>query len=423
VQAVLSPSGRRRILRDALVTGEIAISLALLIGAGLLLRSFAKLREVQVGIRPEGVVTAKIALPPKKYATPEKGEAFFNQLVEALKGTPGVQSAAAGARLPLRGGTNGNVTIEGNENPAFEKILVEQNAVTPAYFQTFGIPLLKGRNFDQHDSQATAESVHKVTTWMQSGEKPPLPPIQLVSIINLAMAREFWPNQDPLGRVFKLGGAFPATVIGVVGDVKEWGMRDPVIPQAYFPLTFELEPPIEALCIVVRGTVGTDALVASIRRQVRGLDTSLALFNVETMQEIISSSITDTSDQSILLSSFALLALLLTTIGIYGVMAYAVRQRTHEIGIRTALGARPTEILTLLMQRGAQITLAGVAVGIMGAVVLTRFLASLLFGVQPRDPVTFVLVAALVAVVALLASYLPARRATKVDPMVALRYE
>jgi putative ABC transport system permease protein len=423
VQAVLGPSGRRGFLRDVLVAGEIAISLALLVGAGLLLGSFVKLREVQIGIRPEGVLTAHISLPPRKYATLEQAEAFFDQLVAGLKGAPGVEAAAVGSKLPLRGGSNGYITIEGNENPAFERILVEHSAITPEYFRVFGIPFLKGRNFTRQDSRDTAETVQKLLAMMESGKIKASPDLRLVGVINQTMARQFWPKQDPLGKRFNLWGMFGVTVIGIVGDVKEWGLRQPVIPQAYYPLTFELAPPVGSLCVVIKGAGGTGQLLATVRRQVHSLDGSLALFNVRTMQEIISQSMTDTSYQSVLLASFALLALLLTAIGIYGVMAYAVTQRTHEIGIRLALGAHPREILRLVMRAGAQITFAGVALGVGGALALTRFLASLLFGIQPRDPFTFVVVTVLLSAVALLASYIPARRATKVDPMVALRYE
>jgi putative ABC transport system permease protein len=422
-QAVLSPSGKRRILRDALVAGEIAISLALLIGAGLLLRSFAKLREVPIGIRSEGVLTAQIVLPPKKYATMEQSQAFFDQLVEGLKGAPGIKVAAVGDKLPLEGGSNGYITVEGADNSLFENILVEQNAVTPDYFRAFGIPFLKGRNFSQQDSQEAAVTIRKVAAMIESGKTQAPPDLRLVAVINQAMARHFWPKQDPLGKPYKLWGMIQVTVVGIVGDVKEWGIRQPVIPQAYYPFVFDLTPPVGTVNIIVNGTVGTGQLLADVRREVHSLDSSLALFNARTMQEIISRSMTDTSYQSLLLSSFALLALLLTAVGIYGVMAYAVAQRTHEIGIRMALGAHPGEILRLVMRGGAQITLAGVVLGIAGALALTRFLANLLFGVQPRDPFTFVVVATLLAAVALLACYVPARRATQVDPMVALRYE
>jgi putative ABC transport system permease protein len=423
VKAVLGPSGRRGILRDALVVGEIAISLALLIGAGLLLRSFVKLREVEIGVHPQGVLTAQITLPPKKYITLEQGIAFFDQLLDGLKAAPGVEAAAVGSQLPLKGGNNAKIIIEGRESSAFDNILVEMNAVTPEYFRALGIPFLKGRNLSQQDLQNSAEAIRQVVAMSQSGKMQALPGGLLVAVINQTMARKFWPDQDPLGKTFKLGGNGPFTVVGIVGDVKEWGIRQPVIPQAYYPLPRALVPPVSTLSIVVRGAAGTEALPATVRSQVRSLDSSLALFNVRTMEEVISQSMTDTSYQSLMLTSFALLALLLTAVGIYGVMACTVTQRTHEISIRLALGAHPRQILRLIMRHGAQLTVVGVALGIAGALVLTRFLANLLFGIQSRDPFTFVVVATLLAVVALLASYIPARRATKVDPMVALRYE
>jgi predicted permease len=330
---------------------------------------------------------------------------------------------AVGSHLPLGGGSNGYITIEGNDNPAFEKILVEQNSITPDYFRVFGIPFLKGRNFTHQDSQETAGTVRKVVAMIQSGKLQASPDLRLVAVINQTMARQFWPNQDPLGKRFKYEGLLQVTVIGIVGDVKEWGIRQPVIPQAYYPLVLTLAPPVGTLAIVIKGKVGTNELLATVRSQVRGFDSSLAIFNARTMQEIIAQSMTDTSYQSRLLSSFALLALLLTAVGIYGVMAYTVTQRTHEIGIRLALGARPGEILGLVMRHGARITIVGVALGVICALALTRFLANLLFGVEPHDPVTFLAVAVLLAGIALLASYIPAQRATKVDPMVALRYE
>jgi putative ABC transport system permease protein len=422
-QVVLGPSSPRRILRDALVTGEIAISLMLLISAGLLLRSFQKLRGVKIGARSQGVMTAQIVLPPGKYNSLDKAEVYFGRLLDGLKSTPGVEAVALGSHLPLEGGSNGYITVEGRESSAYENVLVEQNAVSPEYFRTLGIPFIKGRNLTERDAESTTESLRKLIAMMQSGNLHPSPDIKLVAVINQTMAHQFWPNQDPIGEVFKMGGAFPVRVIGVVGDVKEWGIRQPVIPQAYYPLPYALAPPMDALTIVIRGSTGTNGLLATVRSQVHSLDSSLALFRVRTMDEVISRSMSDTRYQSTLLLSFAVLALLLTAVGIYGVMAYAVTQRTHEIGIRLALGAHPGEILRLILRHGAQTTLAGIVVGIAGALALTRFLATLLFGVEPEDPFTFIVVAVFLAVIGLLASYIPARRATKVDPMVALRYE
>jgi predicted permease len=418
----LTPSGRRRMLRDALVIGEIAVSLLLLIGAGLLLRSFAKLREADVGVRPEGVLTMNVALPPKRYGTLEQARAFFEQLRDGLKNAPGVQAAAAASELPLGGNSSSYVTVEGQEDLALEKTLVELNRTSPDYFRALGIPFLKGRDLTDRDLQDALDAVSRYVAIMQSGEKEPVGDFKTVAVINQTMARTFWPKQDPLGKVFKLGG-LQVRVIGIVGDVKIWGIRQPVIPEAYLPLPFVLAGPRVSLSIVVKSAGGPEGMLPTVREKLRSLDSGLALFRVRTMEEIISESTADTGYQTVLLGSFALLALLLTVVGVYGVMAYTVTQRTHEIGIRLALGAQPRGILRLIMRQGAQLTLAGLALGIGGALALTRLMANLLFGIQSRDPFIFIIVATLLALVALAACYIPARRATKVDPMVALRYE
>ena len=422
-QAVLTPSGRRRFLRDGLVVTEIAVSLALLVGAGLLLRSLAKLREVKVGVRPEGVLTTQIVLPPKKYAKVEQASAFFEQLLDGLKNAPGVQAAAIASALPLQGGSNGYVTVEGQEKSAYEGILVEWNDISSDYFRAFGIPFLRGRNFSDQDSRDTGDAIRKIEAVVQSGKMQAPADFKAVAIINQTMARQFWPQQDPLGRVFKLGGMFPVTVVGIVGDVKEWGIRQPVIPHSYFPLSAALVEPGSSLNIVIKSAGDPRSMLPTVRHKVHSLDSSLALFRVQTMEEVISESMAGTSYQALLLGVFALLALLLTAVGIYGVMAYAVTQRTHELGIRMALGAQPGTVLGLVIGQGAKLALAGVALGLAGAFPVTRLMSSLLFGVSARDPLTFGAVAGLLTAVALVACYIPARRAMKVDPMVALRYE
>jgi predicted permease len=418
----LAPSGGRRMLRDALVVGEIAVSLVLLIGAGLLLQSFAKLREADVGVRPEGVLTMRVVLPPKRYGTLEQARAFFAQLLDGLKNAPGVQAAAVASELPLGGNSSSYVTVEGQEDLALEKTLVELNHISPDYFRALGISFLKGRDLTDRDLQDAVDAVSRYVAIVQSGEKEPVWDFKTVAVVSQTMARTFWPKQDPLGQVFKLGD-IQVMVIGIVGDVKIWGIRQPVIPHAYLPLAFVLSRPGGSVNIVIKGAGGSEGMLATVREKLRSLDSGLALFHVRTMEEIISASSADTSYQTVLLGSFALLALLLTVVGIYGVMAYTVTQRSHEIGIRLALGAQPRGILRLIMHQGAQLTLAGVALGVGGALAFTRLMASLLFGTQSRDPFIFIIVATLLAMVALLACYIPARRATKVDPVVALRYE
>jgi putative ABC transport system permease protein len=424
-QAVLNPLGRRRLLRDALVVGQIAVSLALLIGAGLLLRSLAKMREVNVGAQPENVLTMNIALPPKKYSTMEQQTAFFQQLLDGVKNAPGVQAAAISAAIPLEHVMNGYITVEGQENPALKQTLVEYNWISTGYFRTFGIPFHRGRDFSDQDFKDTAEAVLKIDALWKSGKIQAARYVKQVAVINQTMARQFWPRQDPVGRTFRKGDDGQFTVIGVVGDVNERGVRRPVIPQAYFPLPAALDEPGLTMTIAIRSAGGTRALLPIVREKVHSLDSSLALSHVRTMEEVISESISmaGTSYQTLLLGFFALVALILTAVGIYGVMAYAVTQRTHEIGIRIALGARRINVLGLVIGQGAKLTLAGVAIGLAGTFALTRLMSSLVFGISTTDPLTFAAVAVLLMAVALLACYIPARRATKVDPMVALRYE
>jgi len=250
-----------------------------------------------------------------------------------------------------------------------------------------------------------------------------LPPdIQFVAVINRKMAQLYWPKQDAVGKVFHAGGV-PVSVIGVVGDVKEWDIRKDVPPQAYFPLTAALDNEGFGVQLTVKTSVAPRGLLAVIRGDVRALDDGLAVFRPRTMDEVVADAMRDTSEQTMLLGIFASLALLLAAVGIYGVMAYVVTQRTHEIGVRMALGAQQYDVLRLVLGEGSRLTAIGVALGLAAAFALTRLLRSLLFGVTASDPVTFAGVSILLALVAMAACYIPARRASRVDPMVALRYE
>ena len=424
-QAVLRPSGGRRFLRHALVVGEIATSFALLIGAGLLLRSLAKMREVSVGAQPENVLTMSIALPPRKYSTLEQQATFYQQLLDGVKNAPGVQAASVSAAIPLEHVMNSYIGGTGQENPALDQTLVEFNYISTDYFRTFGIPFLKGRDFNDQDFKDTAEAVLKVDALSKSHNLEATRDIRKVAVINQTMGRIFWPQQDPVGRTFRMGDNGLYTVIGVVGDVNERGIRRPVIPQAYYPLPEALDEPGLPMRIAIRSPGGVKAVLPTVRAKIRELDSGLALSHVRTMEDVITASITmaGTSYQALLLGSFALLALVLTAVGIYGVMAYAVSQRRHEIGLRMALGAPRSSVTGLVIGQGARLTLAGVAIGLAGAYALSRLMSSLVYGIRTTDPLTFAAVAGLLTAVALLACYVPARRATKVDPMVALRYE
>ena len=423
-QAVVSPSGTRRLLRDALVVGEIAASLALLIGAGLLLRSFSLLRNSGIGVQTENVITMGIRLPNAKYNTLPLRRQFFDRLLDRVQREPGVQAAAVSTEMPLEGGTNGYVTVDGQDDPALATQLVEWNNITPDYFRAFGVPVMQGRIFGAADMERTAVVNLKLDDLYKNDPNlKTLPPdIQFVGVINRKMAQLYWPKLDAVGKVFHAGGV-PVSVIGVVGDVKEWDIRKDVPPQAYFPLTAALDNEGFGVQLTVKTSVAPRGLLAVIRGDVRALDDGLAVFRPRTMDEVVADAMRDTSEQTMLLGIFASLALLLAAVGIYGVMAYVVTQRTHEIGVRMALGAQQYDVLRLVLGEGSRLTAIGVALGLAAAFALTRLLRSLLFGVTASDPVTFAAVSILLALVAMAACYIPARRASRVDPMVALRYE
>jgi putative ABC transport system permease protein len=423
-QAVVSPSGRRRLLRDALVVGEIAASLALLIGAGLLLRSFSRLRNSGIGVQTENVITMGINLPSAKYNTLAARRQFFDRLLARIQHEPGVQAAAASTEIPLEGGMNGYVTVDGQNDLALATELVEWNYITPDYFRAFGVAVARGRGFTAEDMERTAITNLKLDDLYKNDPNlKTLPPeIGFVAVINRKMAALYWPKQDALGKVFHAGGV-PVTVVGVVGDVKEWDIRKDVPPQAYFPLPAALDNEGYGVQLTVKTSVAPNSVLAAIRGDLNALDGGLAVFRPRTMDEVVADAMQDTSEQTMLLSIFASLALLLAAVGIYGVMAYVVTQRTHEIGVRMALGAEQHDVLRLVLGEGFRLTVIGVALGLAAAFALTRLLRSLLFAVSASDPLTFAGVSILLASVALAACYIPARRASRVDPMVALRYE
>jgi putative ABC transport system permease protein len=425
--AVVSPSGRGKFLGDALITAEIAVSLALLVGAGLLLRSFAQMRSAKIGVQPKKVLTMRINLPEGKYKRLPQMRGFFDQLLARIQRIPGVTSAAITTTLPLEGGSNGYITVPGNTNPALKEQLVEVHAITPDYFKVFSIPLIEGRTFTAQDAQDTADTMskaHEISKAAKDGT-PKFPSSLAFSVvINQAMAKTFWPNQDPIGKEFlDEGGGVPRKIIGVVGDVREWGIRERAVPERYFPLTQDTESPGFYGSIVVKTAAEPSSVLSPIREDVRDLDSTLAVYHVKTMEEVIADNMQDTSLQAFLLGAFAALALLLAAVGLYGVMSYLVMQRTHEIGMRVALGAQQGDVLKLIMGHGGKLVFVGTVVGIAAALGLTRLLSAMLFGVTATDPATYVSVTVFLALVALFACCIPARRAMRVDPMVALRYE
>ncbi|HEU0177191.1 MAG TPA: ABC transporter permease [Blastocatellia bacterium] len=397
--------GKRQRLRGALVIAEIALALTLLVGAGLMIRSFMRLQNVPLGFAPNHVLTMRLALPTTKYGQGAPRVNFFDQLLQRLRATPGVIDASAIYNLPLAGGDWAEeVTLEGRDAaPSGTPLPAEVNAVTPRYFQTMGIPMLAGRDFTEQDRGAF---------WL--GESP------WTLIVNETFARRYWPNENPIGKRFRFGDNVFGTVIGVVGDVRSQSLEREARPAFYVSHGHFSWP---ALTIVVRASAPPEAMTAALRAQVYALDHDLPVYNIRPMEQIVSNAAGQPRFQTLLLGLFGAAALLLAAIGIYGVMAYAVTQRTREIGVRMALGARTRDVLRHVLWQGMKLVLTGATLGLAGAFVAARALKSMLFGVSPADPLTFAAVTVFLALVAFAACWIPARRATKVDPLVALRAE
>ncbi len=422
--SIAGASGRRSALRNALVVGEVAASLALLVGAGLLMRSFAEMRNAKIGVQKQNILTMAVVLPNTKYVELAQRRAFYDRLLDRLAHVPGVASATISQSIPLEGSHTVGAKLEGDLDPQHAWLQVEVNYVTRGYFRVFDIPFFSGRDFQPEEvDRAFGAGARNIEYW-KSGKNAivPQPEFATVAVINRAMAQTLWPNQDAVGKVF-ISGVQPVTVVGVVGDVKYNSIREPAQAQAYIPLSGELDNIWYPGEIGVRTSGPPESVFGSIRTSLHDLDSGLSLFRVRTMQQVVSDNMEDTSLQTVLLDTFAALALVLAAVGIYGVMAYLVTQRTHEIGIRLALGASRRDVLGLVLGKGLMLALAGVAIGIVAALALTRFLASLLYGVKPTDLATFAGAAILLAGVSVMACYIPARRAMRVDPMVALRYE
>jgi putative ABC transport system permease protein len=423
-QVVLSPTRTDRLLRDALVVGQIAVTLALLVGAGLLLRSFARLRSADLGIHPHNLLTTTISLPDAKYPTLTARRQFFDQLVDRVGHSPGVEAVAFSTEIPLDGGSNGYLSVDGATDPDLANQLVGWNWITPDYFRTFGIPLLEGRTFTAEDltrTEATASRLHDLYKAAQ-GSAPKIPSdLTLVCVISQTTAQTFWRKQNPIGKSFHWDN-IKVTVVGVVSDVKEYGIREKIMPQAYYPFTLALSYGGYGR-MTIKTLVTPTSVLGDVRRQVRGLDSGLAMFGAQTMDEVIARHTQDTGVQASLLGAFAVLALLLAVVGLYGVMSYLVTQRTREFGIRMALGAPPVKVLALIAKQGLKLSLTGVGLGVAAAMALMHLMSSLIYGVRPSDPPTFIAVSIVLTLVTLAACWFPARRATKIDPMVALRYE
>ncbi len=394
-----SSSGRQR-LRSTLVVTEIALAVVLLVGAGLMMKSLLRLLQVNLGFNPENVLTMTVALPASKYSEPQRRIQFHTALQERISALPGVSGVGAVNILPLTGGNTTRFTIEGDPAPPpGQEIEANIRVSDEHYFQTLGVPLLAGRFFDARDTADAPDVV----------------------IINKSLADRVFAGRDPIGRRLNYGGNFGAEVIvGVVGDVKITGLDDAIKPVVYNPL--RQAAPL-ASGFVVRTQVDPAAVINAIRNECRALENDAALFNVRTVEEIMADSPAAFTRRlpALLIGIFAGVALLLAAVGIYGVVAYSVRQQTHDIGIRMALGAQVSDITKMVLRQGLALALAGIGVGTLAAIFLTRLLGSLLFEVKPSDPLTFVVVASVLCAVSLLACWVPARRAAKVDPLDALR--
>jgi len=415
-------AGRRRNkIRSALVTAEIALALVLLVGAGLMTRTLANLNHTDAGFAPDNLLTMRLPLSGAKYPDDATALNFYERLLERVRGVPGVQSAAAGSQLPLGygGGWGKNFSIEGHPPAASLSQVpdVEFMLVSPDYFRTAGIKLVSGREFTAKDIESALQ----------------------VAVVNETIARRFFPNEDPVGKRIWMGppeNLLPPAppgqpsqpfkrraIVGVAHDVKDGPLNQQPRPTVYVPYYQADREGWTSMAVMVRTTAAPSAYVATIREIVRDLDADQPVAQVATGKELLARRLSEPRFNTLLLGSFAGLGLLLAAIGIYGVVSFLVTQRTHEFGIRMALGAQTANVLRLVLGKAIVLSLIGVGLGLLASLALTRLMRDLIYGVGPTDPVTLIAVAVLLSVITIVASYFPARRATKVDPLVALRYE
>ena len=402
------PGASRLRFRQLLVVFQVSIAVMLVIGAGLLIKSFWRLQQVEPGFQSEGVLTAGLTLPVSKYSEPEQINNFHQQLIERIAAVPGVKSATIAYDHPLASNWLDSFEIEGRVVPAESR---SQSAnfipIGPEYFDTVGLKLAAGRKFTPQDDQ----------------DHPG------VAIVNESFVKHYFPGENPLGRRMKPGPPgriwknqklTSFEIVGIVRDVKLAGLEAPSEPAYYLPAS---QAPLEDMTILVRTSVDPLSIVGAVRQTVLSIDPSQPISNVSTLKKVVDDSIAQRRLNMLLMGLFGGLAMLLSAVGLYGLLSHAVTQRTQELGIRMALGAQVSDVLKLVVRQGMVLALTGEAIGLIAAFALTRLMRGLLFGVTPNDAMTFVAVAGVLTIVALLACYLPARRATKVDPLIALRYE
>ena len=412
LQAVLKEGGRasggttRHRLRDALVVTEIALALVLLVGAGLMMRSVWRLLEVNPGFRTENLLTMRISLPEAKYQEAAKAEIFYRRLDSRLGALPGVKGVGMVNVVPLQGGFTTAFYAAGQPvPPRGQETDGNLRYVSSGYFQAMGVPLIKGRYFTDQDNQSAPAAL----------------------IVNQTLARRLFPNQDAVGRQLVFVDRPTIQIVGVVGDEKVNGLDAKITPVVYFPFLqgANLQGPNTTASLVVQAASDPTRLAAAIQREGRALESDLSIFAVSTMEQLITNAPSTFRRRypAFLISIFAAVALALASVGIYGLLSYSISQRTHEIGVRVALGAQRRDIFKLVVGQGLMLTLIGVVIGLITAFILTRLMSSLLYDVSATDPATFAIVSSLLIVVAQLACWIPARRATQVDPLVALRTE
>jgi putative ABC transport system permease protein len=384
------------VARRLLVVGQLALATVLLAGAALLVQSFIRLQRVDLGFQPERITTAMVGLPSARYPNQAARWQFFSRLLADIEGTAGVEAAGASSGAPLAGGYTGSpVRAEGPNALGTSQLQCDWRMVTPGFFKAMGIPVLRGRTFGAEDRADGAP----------------------VIILSADMARRFWPGADPIGRVILYGNRY--RVVGVVGDVRNFSLASDARPTMYFSSTQFITT---QMALVIR-TKGDIPVAAMVRKAVSAIDPQLAVFNVRSMEALMAANTTQPRVTAWLVGMFAMLALLLAAIGVYGVLAYLVTQRTREIGVRIALGARPGSVLGLVVGHSLRLSVAGILLGAAGALLLAPQIQTQLYQVQPRDPATLVAVSLSLLTISVLASYIPARRATRVDPLTALRAE
>jgi putative ABC transport system permease protein len=395
---------RRNRVRGVLVVSELAIAVVLLVGAGLLIQSLWRLRQVNPGFQSANLLTFVVGIPEVRYPT-EKQSPFYRDLVQRVRSLPGVQSATAVVPLPLSGDQfRISFEIDGKPVAKGEQPSADVFIVGDSYFKTLGVPMIKGREFNERDVQKAPGVV----------------------IVNQAFAKKYFPGEDPVGKRIKPGISTTdedtefKEIVGLVADVRNRNLQSELRPGYFLP---QAQVPFNQMTMVVRTTGDPHNLATAVTNEVHSMDSELPVFSIKTMDEYISATVAAPRFNTTLLGIFASVALILTIVGLYGVMSYSVAQRTNEIGIRMALGAQTRDVVRLIISQGFKLVLLGLGIGLVGAFALMRVMSSLLFGVSAKDPLTFAAVAALLAFVALLACYIPARRATRLDPLHALRYE